>query len=165
MMRAILLILIFFVFGIVAPINTQNSGNIANGIPAVFELGTNDDTLGELAENYTGNLMSVCDNSMEKAYKHWMFLLIDMEDYSKKINFDLNGVKIWLNVYWNKNGKIDLISFYPKPNSKNIPNAELKSFLLSFARQYQMEELNSTIHFVHYGSASFPNHAELMITE
>ncbi|HAQ37243.1 MAG TPA: hypothetical protein DCX89_09305 [Saprospirales bacterium] len=164
-MRALLLIMIFFALGSVAPISTQHNGDDANGIPAVFELGADDDALSELAPNYTGNLMSVCGNSMDKAYKHWMFLLIDMEDYSRKINFDLNGVKIWLNVYWNKNGKIDLISFYPKANSKNIPNAELKAFLLSFARQYQMEDLNSSIHFVHYGSASFPNHAELMIPD
>ncbi len=163
-MRTIRFIIILIISGSLLPVRTQHNNNTSNRIPDVFLLGTDDDALGELALNYTGNLMTVSDNSMEKAYKHWMFLLVDMETYSKKINFDLNGVKIWLNVFWDKSGKINYISFYPKPNSKNIPNAELKAFLLSFARQYE-PELSSSQNFLHYGSASFPNHAELMIPE
>ena len=82
-------------------------------------------------------------------------MLSEMEAYAGNIDFDLNGVKIWLKVFWNANGTIDHLSFYRKPNSRNVDVDELKAFLSSFINHYQMP-INTTVKFTHNGSAQFP---------
>ena len=92
---------------------------------------------------------------MEKAFDTWTILLKEIEDFSTKSNLDLKGIKVWLNVFWGKDGTIDYIVFYPKPNSKNINYELVKSMLSSFAKSYQ-SPLKHTSKFSHYGSAAFP---------
>jgi hypothetical protein len=45
--------------------------------------------------------MSVYQNDIDPAYKGWSNCLLDMEDYASRINFDLKGVKVWINLYFN----------------------------------------------------------------
>lgn len=89
------------------------------------------------------------------AYKGWSELLMDIEDYATDIDFDIKGAKLWLNVYFNADGTIDNLSFYPKPNSRNIEKDHLVAFFRSFIRHYTYPE-TAEMGFQHSASASFP---------
>ena len=105
--------------------------------------------------------MKVCQNDMDVAYDKWMIMLSDMEIYAVKLGYDIKGIKLWMNVYWNKNGKIDYIGYYLKPNSRNIKIEELNAFFINFIKNYQMP-LTYTGKFYHNGSAAFPTHYKFL---
>jgi hypothetical protein len=54
-----------------------------------------------------------------------------------ELNFDLKGVKVWLNLYFNADGTISNLAFYPKPNSRNVPEEELIAFFKNFCQSIQ----------------------------
>lgn len=136
------------------PINT--------GTQKVFYIGQNEGEYSKAIKEYPESLLTVSKDSMDLAYVNWMYLMKDIEVYSKKIKYDLNGIKLWLNVFWNKDGKIDVISYYPKPNSRNIEFEPLSNFFTGFINQY-LPRLKYKSNFSHYGSARFPSFAEMYL--
>ncbi|MGE5354738.1 MAG: hypothetical protein ACM3PT_00725 [Deltaproteobacteria bacterium] len=132
--------------------------------PKIFYIGQNEKEYSQIIKNYPESLLTVSKDSIDLAYLNWMYVLQDIEVFARKEKFDLNGLKIWLNVFWNKNGKIDAISFYPKPNSRNMEFENLVSFFKEFARQYN-PRLKYKANFSHFGSAKFPSFAEMYINQ
>jgi len=130
-------------------------------IPRVFMIGEYEKDYEGLVVSCEDKLLSVCDNSMEQAYNKWMGMLSDMEAYSIKSEFDLRGTKIWINVFWNEDGSVKNIVYYPKPNSKNMNFEELTSFFYRFLTDYQLDQKNDDC-FSFYGSASFPTFAKIV---
>ena len=124
-------------------------------IASVFFIGEDEKNYEKLVEKYNTMLFAVCSNDMELAFDHWSVLLKDIEDYANKSNIDIKGVKLWLNIFWAKDGKIDHIVFYPKPNSKNMNYDSVKAMFKGFIATYQ-SPLKHTTGFSHYGSAAFP---------
>lgn len=120
-----------------------------------FLIGENEEHFESLVIEHGEQLLNVCNNSMDKAYNSWVSLLKDLEGFADDREFDLKGTKIWINVFWNADGSIRNIVYYPKPNSKNMDFALLSDFLSDFASSYQFTLTNEKP-FSHYGSASFP---------
>jgi hypothetical protein len=158
----IFIILFMVFFRLIDTVSAQNVNKSFN--PKVFFMGENDQDYSVAIAPYGESLLSVSNDSMETAYLNWMYLLKDIEDFSKKNNFDLNGLKIWINVFWNKNGRIDIISYYPKPNCRNIEFEKLSLFLVDFIKQYK-PRLKYKSNFSHYGSARFPSFADMYINQ
>lgn len=125
----------------------------------VFMIGEKEKAYERLVGQCTDILLGVCDNSMETAYDKWSTMLYDIEKYAEKSEFDIKGIKIWINVFWNPDGTVKNIIYYPKPNSKNMNFDDLSLFFSSFIAEYQLDLSNSTC-FSHYGSASFPTFAK-----
>lgn len=148
-------LVIFFIFGFIFSVIAQQMNSKSEVISKVFYIGEDEKEYEKLVRSYNILLFTVCENNMEKAFDSWSVLLKDIEDYSTKSNLDIKGVKLWLNVFWSKDGTIDYIVFYPKPNSKNINYELVKSMLSSFIKNYQ-SPLRHTTKFSHYGSAAFP---------
>lgn len=148
-------ILLFCLFVSISTAQSQQKGSGDSKPPTVFFIGEDEKNYENLVEKYNIMLFSVCDNNMETAFEHWANLLKDIEQYAEKSNLDLKGVKLWLNVFWNKDGKIEHIVFYPKPNSKNLNYDQVKVMLQGFASSYH-SPLKHTTGFSHYGSAAFP---------
>lgn len=121
----------------------------------VYFIGEDEKRYEKLIEKYKSMLFSVCNNNMDEAYDHWTTLLKDFEAFAEKNNVDVKGVKLWMNVFWAKDGTIDYIIFYPKPNSKNMNYDSVKALLSKFAVSYQTS-VKHTSGFSHYGSAAFP---------
>ena len=89
-------------------------------------------------------------------------MLSDMETFADKSEFDIKGIKIWLNVFWNEEGNIDHLVYFPKPNSRNMDFDLLTQFFDNFVDNYKMEKISPKC-FSHYGSATFPTFAELYL--
>ena len=127
-----------------------------DSLPTVFALGQYDGQPFErLKSDYETQLLSVCKNDMETAYYLWVHVLKHIETQSVKTGFNLDGVKLWLYVFWNKDGTIKNMAFYPKPNSKNIKNEDMANFLAGFCKIYKFP-LTAEVNFSHYSTASFP---------
>ena len=149
-----------------------SSGILANelyltqldSLPKVFMIGENEDEYEELVATCNDPLLSVCNDSMDEAYKKWLGLLSDMEKFAESRDFDIRGIKIWLNVFWNTDGSIKHLVYYPKPNSRNMDFDLLSEFMLVFQSQYNMQFTNQKC-FSHYGSAAFPTFADIYLSK
>lgn len=147
-----LLAVLFFLTAAQATPNTVK----ADSLPTVFALGQYDGQPFEnLKAGYETQLLTVCRNDMEMAYYLWVHVLKHIETQSVKTGFNLDGVKLWLYIFWNKDGTIDNIAFYPKPNSKNIKNEDMAAFLATFCKTYKFP-MTAATNFSHYSTANFP---------
>jgi hypothetical protein len=124
-------------------------------MPLVSLIGEDEDIFAALAETHGDIFLEVCGNDMDLAYDKWMEMLVAMEDYSEEINYDIKGVKTYLYVFWNTDGTVKHLAFYPKANSRNIPIAELRAFFKGFAKEFQMN-VTADGGYSHYASGSFP---------
>lgn len=100
-------------------------------------------------------LLYVSGNSMDKAYDIWTQVLADMTSKADTQGLDIKGVKIWINMFWEADGSIKKILYYPKPKSKNMDFDQLTAFFNSFASDYNLD-LDYESCFSHHGTAAFP---------
>ena len=132
--------------------------------PKVFILGEHEKAYEKLNLEYSVMLLTACEGNMEAAYQKWLSMLNEMEAYATLINYDIKGIKVWLNVFWNEDGSIDYIAYHLKQNSRNIDTAEFTAFLKSFINRYKFP-LVTNAKYTHYGSASFPTHPRKLNTD
>ena len=130
--------------------------NLRSNRQLAYYIGEDEGKYEFLVKNYNTMLFAVCDSDMDKSYSIWVDLMKDFETYAESLNFDIKGVKLWINVFWDENGQIDYIFFYPKPNSKNLNYDIVKEMLNNFTKQYPRIPVSSDVKFSHYGSGSFP---------
>ena len=150
-------ILIISAFSYINMMAQPNSGQSLE-LPMSFIIGEHEESYEKMVKECDTHLLSVCDESMDEAYKNWLLMLDDIETYAEEKSFDINGIKIWMTVYWNYDGSIKHIVYYPKPNSKNMDFENLTEFFSGFSQVYKLPK-TSTSCFSHYGSASFPSHS------
>lgn len=129
-------------------------------LPKVMLIGEENGYYEQLVEECSTLLLTVTDNSMTAAFDNWTKMLSDMEASAEAEGFDIKGVKLWINLFWNEDGTVNKIFYYPKPNSKNMDFEKLSYFLENFASTYAFP-ITSDACFSHYGSASFPVRAKL----
>lgn len=128
-------------------------------LPAVFVLGEEEQAYEQLTKDYSQSLLTTCNYDMQVAFEKWLEMMQEMEAYADKINFDLKGVSVWFHVFWNTDGHIDHIGFLLRPNSRNVPKAELAAFLTTFMRRYTFP-VTSSQKFSHYTGATFPTFSQ-----
>lgn len=125
--------------------------------PKIFLIGEQPQVFENLSTDYQKLLLDVCDDDMTKAYGKWIDMLQAMETYADDISFDIKGVKLWLKVFWEKDGTIAHIAYHLKPDSKNVKTKYLSAFLKSFSDNYKTR-CEAKDRFSQYSSASFPTH-------
>ena len=151
----------FLAFGLTLALCTVRASSpismpIDSALPRVFVLGQFDGTPFErMKKDYETTLMTACKNDMETAYYCWLHLLKSMESFATKSNYDLSGMKLWLYVFWEKDGTIGYMAYYPKPNSRNFKAEDHNAFLNEFRKNY-VSPLKHEKAFSNYSNASFP---------
>jgi hypothetical protein len=145
--------IIFLVFGIGTLIQAQSK---IDTLPSVFLIGEYESSYNKMLSNQPDLLMSVCDDNMDIAYKNWLDFLVEIEKYAISQDVNINGVKMWINVFWNEDGTVKHIAYYPKPNSINMDYEYISVLFRNFIRTYHSDLRNDKL-FCHYGSASFPS--------
>ena len=151
----------FSVSGLVAqsgdPIRTSQN---ATNLPRVFLLGDFDGSpFEQLKSSHEMTLLEACKNDSETAYYCWVHLLKHLETFAQQRSYDINGVKMWLYVFWNKDGTVAHIAYYLKPNSKFVKTEDLSNLLNSFCEIYKLP-LTTDKNYSNYNSASFPVNME-----
>jgi hypothetical protein len=142
----------------ISPLAVDNYSIIDStpSIPRVFVLGQYDGAPFErMKADYETSLLTVCKNDMETAYYCWAHLMKHIESHAVKSNFDMNGIKLWVYAFWEKDGTLAYLAYYPKPNSKNFKAEEMNSFLNDFCKIYTAPYKYDKP-FSNYSTASFP---------
>lgn len=124
-------------------------------LPKVFIIGEYERQYEELMEEHNTLLLTACDNDMNVAFEKWQEMLVGMEEQAELIDYDLKGIKMWLNIFWEGDGSIKHIAYYLKPNSRNVDTDKLSMFFINFINHYQFP-VSTRKKFAHYGMASFP---------
>lgn len=127
--------------------------------PDVFILGENESEYLTLQAAYSKSLLEVCNNDLQQAFDAWLNMMQEMDRYAEKIDYDIRGVKVMFHVFWNSDGTVAKLGYLLRPDSKLLPEAELKAFFSSFIRRYQLP-LTSDKRFMHYTGATFPTFSE-----
>jgi hypothetical protein len=127
----------------------------AQEIPRAFVLGTNEAQHEKLIQEHKQMLWEVHD----KASQEWLEMMKHMEAYADSINYNIDGIKVLLHVFFNADGSIAHIGYFIRPNSRNVPASELTAFFAEFSKQYQFS-ITSNQKFVAYAKASFPTYEE-----
>ncbi len=144
----------FLVFAISAGAATMPALQL-DTMPKVFILGEQEKEFENLQIEYEYSLLSVCNNDFEASFTQWILMLKQMEEYAVSIDYDLKGIKMWLQVFWHPDGSIHHVGYYLKPNSRNVRKEEMAAFFKGFIGHYK-SSLTSTRKFSHYASANFP---------
>lgn len=147
-----ILILSFSISGIYAQVASSH----------VTLIGDNEKGYEKIIAECPSLLLQVTNNSMDEAYTLWSEMLMTMETSAAEEGLDLRGAKVWINLFWEADGSIKKIAYYPKPNSKNMDFDRVSEFFEKFAQTYQFP-IEHTTCFSHYGSASFPVYRKLAI--
>ena len=154
-MKKPILFLSFLIGSLITLTTTITTAQSDSILPKVFILG--EETEG-LSSEYETLLMTACNDDPEVAFSKWVDMVLAIEAYSEKTTgFDIRGTKMWIKVFWDKDGTIDYISYFLKPTSKNIPVNELNAFFKAFMSTYKLP-LDATTKYHHYGAISFPSH-------
>lgn len=160
MFRLILVLLMFVSTSLTISAQKSVEGE-KKAYPTVFQIGDQPEAFEELSEDYETGLLDVCDDDVKKAHQQWTLMLKAMETHAKSKDFDINGVKMWMKVFWKEDGTIKHIAFHLKPTSKNVDRKTLQRFLKSFAKEYS-SEIEASEDYSQYSSASFPTLPQLV---
>lgn len=153
-MKSSLFILIFTLFAVNCYTQDDQS--------KVSLIGENEKEYEKMMTQCPTPLLYITNNSMDEAYNLWTSMLSKMETTASEQGLDIRGVKVWMNLFWEADGSIKKIVYYPKPNSKNMDFEQLTTFLEGFAEFYNLDISNETC-FSHYGSATFPVFPKIVV--
>lgn len=128
-------------------------------LPKVFVLGGDEALYESLTTEYGETMLTACGGNMEVAMGKWLDMLQEMEQYAKKVRYDLKGIKMWMQVFWDKDGTINHIGFRLKNDSRNVRNEEIMAFFSSFMNRYKFPVTYGK-RYSHYVGVTFPTFVE-----
>ena len=135
---------------------------LTDTLPAVFRVGEYSKDYEILIASCSTTLSDIDMISEDGGHQAFLKTLARLELFAHDNGFDIRGVKIWINFFWDADGRLKHISYYPKKNSRNVDFDHLHRILKAFLAQYQAEFRHRSC-FSHIGSASFPTHAEYLL--
>jgi len=125
----------------------------------VFEIGQDETNYQKLSEAYPNTLLNWKQDDYTQSALLWFDFLKSMEIYAESISFNINGLKLWLHVFWDEKGGIQHLGYFIHPESRQIEKVELEAFLSSFSRQAKKPDFRSGLKLSHYTAVSFPTFA------
>lgn len=117
---------------------------VAQNSKRVFNVNNDSKILEELSAEYKNSLFTASDTSFVKTAKNWKHTLAAMERYAQQINFNINGINMWIKVFWAEDGTIEYIAYYLSEKSINMNQVDFEAFLRSFMRNYQLPQTYRT---------------------
>ena len=121
----------------------------------VFILGEEEQLYEQLTSSYSQSLLEAASGDIEVAFDNWLNMQQAMDAYAEQIGYNLDGVKVWLHVFFGADGQIDHLGFLLRPDSRLVDQVELRAFFAGFVGDYQLP-LRSSLQFNHYTGAAFP---------
>ncbi len=121
----------------------------------VFVLGEAEKQYETLTADFSRTMLEATDNDIQKAFSAWMDFLQFVEKTAEAEAVDIKGIKLWMHVFLNPDGTIHRLGFLLRPESRTMPNGELKALLATVVDRYQLP-ITSANKFNHYSGASFP---------
>lgn len=148
-------LIILFSCSVFLPAYSQDTSR-----PAVFLLGDNEQLYNDLAIEYSQTLLEAGGNDLQLAFNHWLNLMVEVEAHADQIKYDVNGIKLWLHVFFNADGSIEHIGYLLRDDSKNVDTSELSAFFKSFMNKGKKIAVTSGKKFSFYTGATFPTYVQ-----
>lgn len=145
-----ILIVVLLVSGLPSLMQAQS-----DAMDRVFVLGAEEQRYEQLTSAYSQSLLEATKGDITSAFEGWLDMQQAIDAYAGSQNYDLNGVRLWLHVFWAPTGEVDHIGFLLRPDSRLVEEAEIKALLAGFIRQYRLP-VQSQQKFSHYTGATFP---------
>ncbi len=127
----------------------------SQSLPTVYRLGEEEDALEQVQTTHQQTLLDACDGDMSKAFALWLSFLKELEAHTKSLGCSLDGVGLWIQVFFSADGRIEHLGYYPKPHSRVLNDKELKACLEAFVATYHMP-LTSSKPYYNYTDVRFP---------
>lgn len=127
--------------------------------PIIFLMGQDEKLYEELKGKYAFSLLDACNDDMQLAFKNWIEMAKEMENYAKEENVNINGIRAWIHVFFSEEGKINYLGFLLKPDSRNMDLQELKAFFKGFAKSYTFP-IKYKKNYYHYTGVTFPTFSD-----
>lgn len=121
----------------------------------VFMLGEEEQRYEQLTSSYSQTLLEASEGDITKAFESWLDMQKAIDSYAASQNYELNGVRLWLHVFWAPDGKVDNMGFLLRPDSRLVDANEIRALLAGFIEQYTLP-VQSQRTFSHYTGATFP---------
>ena len=155
-MKNLLIIFALVNFSLIAKATPSVSALfVGDTLPVVFMLGQDDRAFDALKTEHDLQLLAVCRNDMEMTYYLWIQMMKHMESYANRTGFDLNGIKLWMYAFYNKDGSIHHLAYHAKPQSRNFKPEDMTAFLTGFVKTYKLP-MTAERSFQHYNVGHFP---------
>jgi hypothetical protein len=155
--KTIVLCLVQFVFFAAITVGQNQTEDQTVTLPKVFVIGDFQENYSKLFAEYPDILITACNNDLDTAQAAWLSYITEMENFSKEVNFDLEGVSMWVHFFWSTRGEVVHVAYHLQPHSRFLKDDTMLAFLRSFARNHIIN-VSASRPFNHYGSASFPLH-------
>lgn len=126
-----------------------------SSLPRVFEIGEHEIAYEELQSDYQLSLIDACGGDMRIAHRKLSSMLSYLQNYAKDSGYNVDGIRIWMHIFWNTDGSIEHFAFHLRPNSRNVPVEEVKNFLSGFLEVYKFPQTASQPYML-YTSIAFP---------
>ncbi len=156
-----LLAIMFCSFNSTSQKQAASNPFMTDRFPTAFVINQHPTTFEALNKEYSMLLLSACEEDMNKAFGTWKSLLNEISFFALENNIDITGVKMWLKVFWSKDGQVEHIAYDLRPESKNIDRDEITALLKEFVNSYKKTLTSSASKFSHYGSVSYPARAKV----
>jgi hypothetical protein len=137
------------------PMSSIVAAPVTDTLPVVFVLGQDDRAFDALKSEHDLQLLAVCRNDMEMTYYLWIQMMKQMESYASRTGFDLNGIKLWMYAFYNKDGSVGHLAYHAKPQSRNFKPEDMTAFLSDFIKTYKLP-ISADRSFQHYNVGAFP---------
>ncbi|MEM9884686.1 MAG: hypothetical protein AAF849_02270 [Bacteroidota bacterium] len=128
---------------------------VDNLLPSVFQIGDFQEEYEALIKTHDHSLMEVCDNDMRAAYSKLSSMFREMELHAERRNYNIKGIRIWLHIFWKKDGSIAHLAYHLRPNSRNVSIAGLENFLIDFIQHYHFPLISKHAYEL-YTNVAFP---------
>ena len=125
-------------------------------VPTAFVIGQYPNTFETLNKKYSTLLLKACEDDINKAFATWKNLMSEIAIFATKNDVNVNGVKMWIKVFWSADGQIEHIAYNLKPESKNVDLTILTDMLEKFVLSNETKLEANESGFSHYGSISYP---------
>lgn len=134
----------------------KNTNTTIEAAPTAFVIGQHPTTFETLNEQYSTLLLKAYEDDINKAFSTWKGLMSEIAIFATKNDVDMNGVKMWVKVFWSADGQIEHIAYNLKPESKNVDLPTLTDLLEKFVLTEECTLDAKESNFSHYGSISYP---------
>lgn len=139
-----------------AKTSTNNRATFTKTYPTAFVIGEQSTAFEALNDQFTLQLLTVCNDDLDKAYQQWKRTLSDIDRFAQINGIQLKGAKMWIKVYWSEEGQIKHIAYDLKRQSKKINKKKFTQLLKKYIASKPEPFMEAAGSFSHYGSVNYP---------
>ncbi|MGB3547041.1 MAG: hypothetical protein WBA17_08695 [Saprospiraceae bacterium] len=124
-------------------------------VPTIFQLSDVEKLNAQLQEQYPQDFFTAVDNDFGRAEGIYLEVMKSVDAFARSINYDIDGMKVWIQFFIGTDGSIQHLGFQLRPESRNMDVSEIKAFFKAYIEKNRFP-LTADQPFNYYTRATFP---------